>query len=465
MSKQLDPFFHAEGIAVIGASREPGKIGHEILRSLISSGFKGKIYPVNPKYDEVLGLKCYNSVLEIPGKVDLAVFAIPARLVPRVADECGRKGVRAIVVVSGGFREAGGEGEKLQEQLVSTAEKYGMRIIGPNCIGIYNPYTGIDTFFQSHERMIRPPPGSIAFLTQSGTYGCTVLEWLAQEGIGVSKFVSYGNMADVDEAELINYLAEDPQTSLIAFYMESVKSGRRFIEAAAKASLKKPIIVLKAGRTSAGVKAALSHTGRIAGRYEVVKAALRKARVIQVETIEELYDTMKILAMAPPPKGEGLAMITNGAGPCVMAADAAEQYGVKLASYTKETVEKLREKLPPYALIGNPVDLTGSATTRDYVNAAEALLEDPNVNILALFFVFQDTPLEDEVVDEVAALKKYGKPIVAMAAGGPYTQEQVKRLQKNGIPTYPTPERLIKAVKHFTTYYLKIKQTTKIKYK
>ncbi|MCS7386985.1 MAG: CoA-binding protein [archaeon GB-1867-005] len=461
MGSRLDAFFYAESVAVIGASREPGKIGHEILRSLIESGFKGKVYPVNPKYDEVLGLKCYGSVLEIPDKVDLAVFAIPARLVPRVADECGRKGVKAMVVVSGGFREAGDKGEKLQEQLVSTAEKYGMRVIGPNCIGIYNPYTGIDTFFQSHERMIRPPPGSIAFLTQSGTYGCTVLEWLAQEGIGVSKFVSYGNMADVDEAELISYLAEDPKTSLIAFYMESIKSGRRFIEAAAKASAKKPIVVLKSGRTRAGIKAALFHTGRMAGRYEIVKAALRKAKVIQVETIEELYDAMKILAMAPPPRGEGMAMITNGAGPCVMAADAAEQYGVKLATYAEETIEKLRSRLPPYALIGNPVDLTGSATTKDYLNAGEALLEDPNVNILALFFVFQDTPLEDEVVYEVAKLRKYGKPIVAMAAGGPYTHRQIKKLQENGIPTFPTPERLVKAVKHFTTYHLKIKQITR----
>ncbi len=458
MNSQLDFFFYAKSIAVIGASREPGKIGHEILKSLIDSNFKGKIYPINPKYNEILNLKCYSSVLEVPDEIDLAVLAIPAKIVPRIIEECGKKRVKAIVVVSGGFKETGVEGEVLQEKLVSIARKYGMRIIGPNCIGIYNPYTGIDTFFQSHNRMIRPPPGNIAFLTQSGTYGCTVLEWLAQDNIGVSKFVSYGNMADVDESELINYLMNDPQTKVIAFYMESIKSGRKFIESSIKASSSKPIIVLKAGRTSAGIKAALSHTGRLAGRREIVEAALKKARVIQVDNIEELYDTIKIFALSPPPKGEGLAMITNGAGPCVMAADAAEELNVKLASYTKETIEMLRKNLPSYALIGNPVDLTGSATKNDYLIASEILLRDPNVNILALFFVFQDTPLEDEIVDEIPKLKKYDKPIIAMAAGGPYTQKQIRKLQQNRIPVYPTPERLIKAVKNFLTYYLKLRK-------
>ncbi len=458
MAGQLDFFFHARSVAIIGASREPGKIGHEILKSLINSGFKGEVYPINPKYDEILGLKCYANVLDVPGNVDLAVIAVPARIVPKVVEQCGRKGVKAVVIVSGGFKEAGNQGEALQEQLVEVAKKYGIRVVGPNCIGIYNPYTGIDTFFQSHDRMIRPPPGNIAFLTQSGTYGCTVLEWLAEDGIGVSKFVSYGNMADVDEAELINYLAGDPKTKVIAFYMESIKSGRRFIEAAARASKHKPIVVLKAGKTAAGIKAALSHTGRLAGKHEVVEAALKKARVIRVNTIDELYDTIKVLALAPPPKGEGLAMITNGAGPCVMAADAAEELGVKLATYEPETVSELKEKLPPYALIGNPVDLTGSATARDYMVASEILLRDPNVNVLALFFVFQDTPLEDEVVEEIPKLKSFNKPIVAMAAGGPYTRRQVDRLQRSGIPVYSTPERLIKAVKHLLTYYLEIRR-------
>jgi len=450
----LDVFFEARSIAVIGASREPGKIGHEILRSLIDGGFRGNIYPVNPKYSEVLGLKCFNSVLSIPDDVELAVLAIPARIIPRVVEECGLKGVKGVVVISGGFSESGGVGVKLQSELVSIARKYGIRVIGPNCIGIFNPYTRIDTFFQSYERMLRPSKGNVAFLTQSGTYGCTVLEWLALDGIGLSKFVSYGNMCDVDEAELLSYLGDDDKTRVIAFYMESVKSGRRFIDVAARVSRFKPIIVLKAGRTEAGSRAVMSHTGNLAGRYEVVKAAFRKAGIIQVQDIEELFDTIKIFSLCPPPRGDGLAMITNGAGPCVMASDAASELGVKLSQYSNSIRERLRKSLPPYALIGNPVDLTGSATLRDYLTASEILLEDPNVNVLALFFVFQDTPLEDEVVYEVPKLRRYGKPIVALASGGPYTIKQARRLQEGGIPVFPTPERLIRAVKNFIKYYL-----------
>lgn len=453
----LDVFFKAESIAVIGASREPRKIGHEILKSLIDSGFEGRIYPVNPKYSEILGLKCFKSVLDIPGKVELAVIAIPAKIIPRVVEECGLKGVRGVVVISGGFKESGGVGVKLQDELVSIARRYGMRVIGPNCIGIFNPYTRIDTFFQSYERMLRPSRGNVAFLTQSGTYGCTILEWLAMEGIGLSKFVSYGNMCDVDEAELLEYLSDDDKTRVIAFYMESVKSGRRFIDVASRISRSKPIIVLKAGRTEAGSRAVMSHTGNLAGRYEVVTAAFRKAGIIQVGDIEELFDTIKIFSFCPPPMGDGLAMITNGAGPCVMASDAANELNVKLSRYSEVTVRRLRNSLPSYALVGNPVDLTGSATLRDYMNASEILLEDSNVNVLALFFVFQDTPLEEEIVYEVPKLRRYGKPIVALASGGPYTIRQARKLQERGVPVFPTPERLIRTVKNFITYYSKIK--------
>lgn len=453
----LDVFFEAGSIAVVGASREPGKIGHEILRSLVDSGYGGEIYPVNPKYHEVLGLRCFDSVLSVPGVLELAVLAVPARIIPRVVEECGLKGVRGVVVISGGFSESGGVGVELQSELVSTARRYGIRIIGPNCIGIFNPYTRIDTFFQSYERMLRPSRGGVAFLTQSGTYGCTLLEWMALEGVGLSKFVSYGNMCDVDEAELLSYLGDDSKTRIIAFYMESVRSGRRFIEAAARVSRLKPIVVLKAGRTEAGGRAVLSHTGNLAGRYEVVKAAFKKAGIIQVQDVEELFDTIKIFSFCPPPRGGGLAMITNGAGPCVMASDAASELGLRLSQYSKTTGERLRNSLPPYALIGNPVDLTGSATVRDYVTASKILLEDPKVDVLALFFVFQDTPLEDEVVYEILKLREYGKPIVAMASGGPYTVKQARRLQGGGIPVFPTPERLIRAVKNFLEYYLNFK--------
>ena len=450
--KRLNYFFKARSVAVIGASKEPGKIGREILYSLLSSGYKGKVYPINPKYEEIAGLKCYKSITEVPDFIDLAVLAIPAHLAPKIVEECGRKGVKAIVIVSGGFKEVGGLGEELEKKVSEIARRYNIRVIGPNCIGVFDGRTRIDTFFQNYQRMIRPPPGTVAFLTQSGTYGCTVLEWMAEEGIGISKFVSYGNMVDVDEAELLEYLWMDPETKIIAFYIESLKSGRRFIEVARRVIRDKPVIVLKAGRTAYGAKAAKSHTGGLAGDYMIIRGALKQAKVIMVDTLVELYDTIKAFYMSPLPKGDKIAMITNGAGPCVMAADEIEELGLQLATYSEDTIDYLKRSLPPYAQIGNPLDLTGSATTRDFMISGKALAKDPKIDILAFFFVFQDTPLEDKIVDELPKLKAYNKPIFVMAAGGPYAKKQSKILTSKGIPVYESPERLVKAIYNLITY-------------
>ena len=242
----LDAFFKPRSVAVIGASAKPGKIGHEILRNLALYEYKGQVYPVNPRADEILGLKCYPSVLDIPDEVDLAVIAVSSELTPKVVEECGRKGVKAIVIVSGGFKELGGRYKDLEEEVVRIAKRYGMRIIGPNCIGIFDGETRIDTFFQSRERMLRPPKGPISFMTQSGTFGCAMLEWAAESGLGISKFVSYGNRCDVDEADLIRYFAEDPDTKVIAIYLEGLSNGRKFMEAAREVAPRKPIVVLKA---------------------------------------------------------------------------------------------------------------------------------------------------------------------------------------------------------------------------
>ena len=448
----LDAFFKARSVAVIGASSRPGKIGHEILRNLALYEYKGRVYPINPKAKEILGLRCYPSVLDVPDEVDLAVIAVASEATPKVVEECGRKGVKAIVIVSGGFKELGGKYKEVEAEVVRIARRYGMRIIGPNCIGVFDGETRIDTFFQSRERMLRPPKGPIAFMTQSGTFGCTMLEWAAEAGLGISKFVSYGNRCDVDEADLIRYFGQDPDTRVIAIYLEGLADGRKFMEAAREVAPKKPIVVLKAGRTEAGSKAALSHTGWLAGSAAVYDAAFRQCGIIQAKNFEELFDMTKALALQPPAEGPRVAMVTNGAGPCVMAADALVERGLQLAQYEPATVEVLRAELPPFCIPGNPVDLTGSATSREYEVAMRALLEDPNVDLLMPFFVFQDTPLDERIIDVVAEMRSYGKPIVCCAAGGPYTREQARRLEELGVPVYPIPERAVAAAYALVAY-------------
>jgi len=442
----LDNFFKAQSVAVIGASTTPGKIGHEVLRSLVEYGYRGRVYPVNPRATEILGLKCYRTLTEIPDRVDLAVFTIASTLAPDIMEECGNKGVRNVVIISGGFKELGGAYRELEERMVATAKRYGIRIIGPNCIGVYDSTTKLDTFFQSKERMARPSPGPVAFLTQSGTFGCSMIEWLAESGIGVSKLVSYGNRCDVDEADLIRYLAEDPATTVISIYIEGLGDGRKFFETARNVAPRKPILVLKSGRTERGAVAAKSHTGWLAGSYNVHSAAFKQAGIVSASNFEELFDITKVAVLQPPPRGNRIAMVTNGAGPCVMAADESAKYGVEPANYESKTYDELKSKLSPFCVIGNPVDLTGSATSQDYKIAIDALLRDGNVDVIMPFFVFQDTPLDEGIVEVIAQSNNRGKPIICCASGGEYTRKMSSLIESRGIPVYPIPERAIVAV-------------------
>jgi len=443
--RELDPFFKASSVAVVGASTTPGKIGHEILRSLAQYDYKGRVYPVNPNAKEILGLRCYPRIQDIPGKIDLAVIALPSSFAPDVIEQCGRKGVKACVVVSGGFKELGEDCAKIEQAMMETARKYRIRIIGPNCIGIFDSKTKIDTFFQSHERMLRPRKGTVSFITQSGTIGCTLLEWAAENQLGISKFVSYGNRADVDEADLVRYLGADPETSVIGVYVEGFGDGRRFLGAAKDIVMEKALVVLKSGRTALGAKAALSHTGWLAGSYAICESALKQYGILTTDSFQELFDAINALAKQPPSKENRIAMVTNGAGPCVMAADECMRRGVKLASYSKATVEKLKESIPPYCVVGNPVDLTGTATSNEYRIAIEMLLRDPNVDLLMPFFVFQDSPLDENIIDVVADSQRYGKPVLCCASGGPYTREQSTKLEGKGVPVYATAERAVAA--------------------
>jgi acyl-CoA synthetase (NDP forming) len=429
---------------VIGASATPGKIGHEVLRSLSQHEYRGKVYPVNPYSESVLGLKAFRSVLDVPENVDLAVITTSSKSAPSIMDECGRKGVKAVVIVSGGFKETGMK--EIEKETLAAAKRYGMRIIGPNCIGVFDGHSRLDTFFHSHDRMLRPKAGSAAFITQSGTFGITILEWAAEEGVGISKFVSYGNRCDVDEGDLVEFFAQDNETSIVGIYAEGLDDGRKLFEAARNLTKRKPIIILKSGRTSLGSKAAKSHTGWLAGSYDVAKAAFEQAGMVVTESIDQLFDAVKALTMQPLPRGRNLVMVTNGAGPVVMAADRIAQSEMKIAMLGEATISELTKQLPSYCFISETtVDLTGSATSNDYEISLRILAAASEVHVLMLFFVFQDTPLDEGIVAVLERIKKFGKPIICCAGGGPYTRMMSKRIEAIGIPVYETAERAANA--------------------
>lgn len=453
---ELDFFFKPKSIAVLGASHEHGKVGYEVLKSILDSGFNGDVYPVNLKGEEILGLKVKRSVLEVPGEVDLAVFTIPAKYTPRVMEECGKKGIKGAVIISGGFKELNGEGAELEKKTIEIASKYGVRVIGPNCVGILSLESNFDTFFQPRYAMTRPAAGNISVLTQSGTFGLSILECFTEDHLGVSKFVSYGNKADVDEIDMIRYLESDPETEIIVIYMEGLTKGKEFMKLARKVARKKPIVMLKAGRTKSGAAAAKSHTGSLSGNDAVFSGAMKQSGVILVCDIDEIVDVVKILSMQPLPRGCNVAMITNGVGPSVVAADEIElAKHLSLSKLSDETINKLKKHLPDYCVFSNPLDITGSATASWYKKAIENVKRDDNVDIVMPFFVFQDAPLSEtigEFHDFMNKLNGNDIPILCVALGGEFTQNQIKQLQKNKIPCVPTPRRAVFALDRISWY-------------
>ncbi len=387
--RPMDFFFEPKSIAVIGASTKPGKVGYEIVKSLMESGFGGEIFPVHRRGASVAGMESHKSVSDVPSKFDLAVIAIPARHVPETIEECAKKGAKGVVIVSGGFKELGEEGATYQKEAVKSAAKNDIRIIGPNCVGIFNGVNRLDTFFQPGYAMSRPRNGNVSILAQSATFGLTLMEWLSEEGLGVSKFVSWGNRSDVDEVDMLHYLAEDEGTEVIGMHMEGVPRAREFMSAAKSVVKMKPIVVLKSGRTEKGAKAAQSHTASLAGEVEVFNGAMRQCGVIVAEDLEQMFDLLKILSLRPSVKGRTIAMVTNGAGPCVAAVDALEDTGLEPAVLAEETITNLKNKLPPFCIFDNPLDITGSADAEMYKTSLIELAKDENVDILMPFYVFQ----------------------------------------------------------------------------
>ncbi|MEM5805286.1 MAG: CoA-binding protein [Candidatus Aenigmatarchaeota archaeon] len=453
----LEYFFNPQTVAIIGASHKPGKIGYTILDNFVNGGFQGKVYPVNPNTEPILNLKVYPSIKKVPDYIDLAVIAVKAEIVPKVLKECVEKKVKAVVIISSGFSEIGEKGKKLEEKLRKIIKNKSIRVIGPNVIGVYDSSTKTDTLFLSREKLKRPKEGGLSFISQSGAVGSTILDILAKENMGIAKFISYGNAIDVNEADLIEYLAKDEKTKVIAVYLEGIKAdGKKFMEVVRKANKVKPIIFLKSGKSFRGIKAAASHTGVLAGSARIFSAALRQVRALEAKEWEEFFDACKVLNSQPLPKGKEVIIITNGGGFGVLATDEAEKLGLELKDLSKNLKEKLKKNFPEYVSFSNPLDLTGDATTERYKIALENCLKEFDGAIVII--LFQVPTLDESIVDVVAEMQKFKKPIVCCTAGGKYTEKMMERLEEKGLPVFSSPERAVRSYNFLVRRFLQTKK-------
>ncbi len=436
-SKFMEKFFYPKSIALVGASSTVGKIGYSVLDSLVNHEFKGEVYPINPNRDEIMGKKCYKSLEDIGKPVDLVVVCVDVLQTPAIMETCAKLGIHDVLIISGGGKELGGERAEAEAKIKALSEKHQIRVIGPNCIGMFNGENRLDAAFQGHSRMLRPPSGPISFLTQSGTIGISFME--TAETFGMSKMVSYGNRSDVDEADMIWYLADDKSTKVIGLYVEGLGDGRKFVNTAKRVMKEKgkPVVVLKSGRSARGAKQAASHTGSLGGTYTVVKGAFDQGGIISVDSYSELAGVVKALAWQPVPRGNRIALVSNGAGPMIAAIDQFEKYGLEVANIQDKTMKEMKEHYPPTFPTGNPMDVTGGAVAADYQYAIQKFMDDPNVDIIMPWFVFQDDPLEETIVDVLADFQKQNKkPILIGCIGGPFTEKMSTAIEGKNIPVY-----------------------------
>jgi len=445
-SASMRPFFEPGSVAVVGASRRRGQIGSEIFHNLAAGGFTGRVVPVNPQAGEIASVPCYPRVSAIPGEIDLAVVAVPAAAVEAVVDDCIAKGVRAIVVISAGFGEIGGEGRAREAALLEKVRNAGIRMIGPNCMGVLNtdPAFHLNATFSP----VFPPSGRIAFSSQSGALGLAILDFAARLNLGVSSFVSVGNKADVSSNDLLQYWSEDPRTSVILLYLESFGNPRTFSRLARRIGRRKPIVAVKAGRSLSGARAASSHTGALAASDVVVDALFREAGVIRTTTLEELFDVAVLLANQPVPRGNRVAILTNAGGPGILAADAAEALNMTVPRLAPSTVAALRAFLPAAASIGNPVDMLATASADDYRRAIPLLLADPDVDaLLTIFIPPLVTDPEDVAKAIVDSVRRSDKPVITTFLGA-----QGAPASLDPVPCYAFPESALRALAHAATY-------------
>ncbi len=453
----LKALLEPRSVAVIGASTRPHAVGRAVFANILLGEFQGVVYPVNPKAHSIMGVRAYPSVLDIPDPIDLAVVVVPAPVVPQVLEECGQKGIRAAVVISAGFKEVGPQGAALEEQVKAVARKYDMALMGPNCLGLINtdPKVRLNATFARS----MPPAGNIAFISQSGAVGVAALEYVVGEHIGLSKFLSIGNKAVLHENHLLQALAEDPQTDVILLYLEDLEDPKGFIELArtitGELAHKKPILAIKSGRTREGARAAASHTGALAGSDEVYESLFRQSGVLRVDTLEELFDYARALAMQPPPRGKRVAIVTNAGGPGIMATDASVRHGLQMASFTPATREALRKGLPPAAAINNPVDLVGDAQADRYAYALDLVLKDENVDAVLVICTPQimiDLPEVARTVARIAQEHPARKPILASFMALEDIGPVARILEEAGVPNYRFPEAAARALAEMVRY-------------
>ena len=451
VSSNLDSIFNPKSIALVGASDEEGSVGYILMKNLTEMGYKGIVYPVNIHKPEILGKKAYPGIPQLPQTVDLAIIATPAATVPDIVEQCGIAGIRGLIIISAGFKEVGKFGKLLEEKIIEIKKKYGMRIIGPNCLGIIHPDIGLNATFIPKKQKT----GSIAFISQSGALGSAILDLAAHENINFSNFVSVGSMIDVNFGDLIDYFGTDPKTRSILMYIEGITDARKFMSAARHFSRTKPIIVVKSGRSIESAKAAASHTGAITGEDMVYDAAFKRAGIVRVKDIADLFNCAEAIGKQPLPKGPNLAIITNAGGPGVMASDSIVSLGGKLAQLSSETIEKLNSVLPSHWSKGNPIDLLGDANALRYVAAAEACFSDENVDCVLIIYTPQGSSDPAEIAVEILDLyknKKFSKPYFTSFMGYEDVEKANHILTDNGVPTYSTPEQAVSTYMYMYQY-------------
>ncbi len=457
MSSSLTPFFKPRGVVVIGASTSPEKLSYGVARNLIASGYQGAIHFLSQKSGELFERPLHTNLSDVPDPVDLAILIVPTQSTPQTIEECARRGIKAAIIVSSGFREVGAEGAALEQKCVEIARALGVRLLGPNCIGTLDTHLPLDTTF------LQPPmptQGGIGFISHSGAFAAAIIDWARGQGFGFSQIVSLGNQADVNETDVLPEVAKDEHTRVIVLYMESVSDGAKFVQAASEVTKQKPVIALKVGRFEAGQKAAASHTGALAGSEAAFDAAFAKAGILRADTAEQMFDWARALENCPLPDGRGMAILTNAGGPGVIAADSLETNGLVLSQLTESTLKALTSCLPPSASVHNPVDMLASASPEAYATCLKILLQDENVNGVLVILppppMFKTEEVAEKLIEIISAqaavlgggdaASSKGKPVVIALMGSTLVEEARKTFQRFNVPTYPFPERAASAL-------------------
>ncbi|MDR1819676.1 MAG: acetate--CoA ligase family protein [Methanobrevibacter sp.] len=445
----LSEMFNPRSVAVIGASNSENKVGYIIVDNIVKEGYKGKIYPINPKSDEIQGIKSYKNVGDLPEVPELVVVSIPSPFVNQAIEECGEIGVKDMVVITAGFKEVGGEGIRLEEEMVSLLKKYNINLIGPNSLGTLDTHTPLNSSFSQ----MMPPKGNIAFISQSGAMMVAIIDWSVTAGIGFSKVISLGNKAGVSEIELLKFLADDGETAVVIAYLESISDDEDFVRTLRDVSNKKPVVVLKSGSSAAGAAAASSHTGALAGSDVAFDTAFRQSGIFRVTTMDELFDVALAFSMCPIPTGRNLAIITNAGGGGVVSVDAMEKHGLNLVNFDDETTAKLEEVVPDEGSVKNPIDVLGDAPVSRYQEALNIVLNNDDVDSLVVMICPTASADPDGIANAlIDGAKNLNKPVIVVNMGGPSFVNADKLLRENNIPTYVFPETAVKVMDYLERF-------------